>query len=295
MPDLPIYNRQSGQTLIVILLVVAVSLLAGMSATNLSTSTVQQTTFSEESTQALAAAESCAEIALGKIKAGAADPLFLDDTAIHAAHDLPCGSLVYCQVPGSPVIPSEVCGPESFAVGDAQASCCYEVTEMTDVFPNVIAQDETAEVKLEGFSGSLNIYWCDTATEDCDVRRPALEGYFIKDNGETEKFGYDPHGITWMGFEQATGGGHAQDRDFAWSLTNVSVPLGTLALRLTPRFGDASIAVVGSDLPLQGFVVTSEGFFGRSTRKVKVTKTMPSMPAIFDYAIFSGAASPLDK
>lgn len=289
MPNLPIYNRQSGQTLIVILLVVAVSLLAGMSATNLSTSSVQQTTFSEESTQALAAAESCAEIALGKIKLGATDPV---NGLVQS--DLPCDGIAACH---SLTTPPPKCAGGTIAVGSATASCCYTVTEMTEVFPNVISQDETAEVKLDGFSGSLDIYWCDSASaaEDCPNKRPALEGYFILDNGTTEKFGYDPHGVTWMGFDPAPGGGHAQDRDFAWSLSGVSVPTGAQALRLTPRFGDASIAVVGSDLPLQGFVVTSEGFFGRSSRKVRVTKTMPSMPAIFDYAIFSGAASPLSK
>lgn len=288
MPNLPIYNRQSGQTLIVILLVVAVSLLAGMSATNLSTSTVQQTTFSEEATQALAAAESCAEIALGKIKLGATDPV---NGLVQS--DLPCDGIAACH---SFTDPPPKCAGETIAVGSATAHCCYTVTEMTEVFPNVIAQDETAEVKLEGSSGSLNIYWCDTASaaEDCGVKRPALEGYFILDNGTTEKFGYHEN-TTWIGFDLPGPAGPAQGRNFAYSVRNVSVPTGAQALRLTPRFGDASIAVVGPGLPLQGFIVVSEGFFGRSTRKVKVTKTMPSMPAIFDYAIFSGASTPLDK
>jgi hypothetical protein len=64
-----------------------------------------------------------------------------------------------------------------------------------------------------------------------------------------------------------------------------------IALRLRPFYNEADVRVVplsGENLPAQGKIITATGTAGDTTRRVSVTQSFPSLPAIFDYALFSG-------
>jgi len=43
----------------------------------------------------------------------------------------------------------------------------------------------------------------------------------------------------------------------------------------------------GTNLPNQGYQITSTGTYGEAEWTAEVTKMNPALPAIFDYAIFS--------
>ena len=62
-------------------------------------------------------------------------------------------------------------------------------------------------------------------------------------------------------------------------------------LRLKPIDGDALVAVDPPDpqvLPSQGEEILSTGKAGDTIRKIRVVKSYPSWPEIFDYVLFSG-------
>ncbi len=65
-------------------------------------------------------------------------------------------------------------------------------------------------------------------------------------------------------------------------------------LRIRPIYNDVSVAVrpeAGSPLPFQSYQIGSVGSFGGVVKKVRVTKTLPSLPSIFDFGLFSGSPS----
>jgi len=273
---------ESGQTLIIVLLVVLVSLAVGVGVATRSTSTVQQTTFSEEATQALHFAEACAEEALGKIKTG-------DITE----SNLPCGNLDYTA--------TDNCSPLDVDDDGSSDDCCYEVSALSEIFPGVISQDDAAEVKLGGFSGSITVYWCnsDSSSQECaGANPPAIELVLVKD-GVVERLAY-AHPASARGDNFSSGevaGETVNGVTFAYKISSIAIA-DVRAVRVIPRYNDSSVAVVpvAGVLPHQGYKITAKGDFGRSTRTVEVTKTEPAMPAIFDYVLFSGSETePLEK
>jgi len=272
---------ESGQTLIIVLLVVLVSLAVGVGVATRSTSTVQQTTFSEEATQALHFAEACAEEALGKIKTG---------------DILPCGNLDYTA--------TDNCSPLDVDDDGSSDDCCYEVSALSEIFPGVISQDDAAEVKLSGFSGSIDIYWCnsDSPSQECEDRPganpPALELVLVKDDAVARLAYAHPASARRDNFSSGEVSGETVNGvTFAYKVSSIAIAGDVKALRVIPRYNDSSIAVVSAGgLPHQGYKITAKGDFGRSTRMVEVTKTEPAMPAIFDYVLFSGSETePLEK
>lgn len=271
-------KSESGQTLIIVLLVVTISLLVGVGIATRSTSVVQQTTFSEEATQALHFAEACAEEALGVVKNGS--PVI--------------GSQFCCDVGGSGgCVERDPC--------DSADDCSYIIGELADLFPGKIDQDDVAEVKLAAAScNSIDIYWCN-ADDGCPPTPSnlGLETVII----------YDDPFSGWETVKQIYGvgsgfaGDDGPDGDYEHSKMGFVIDPAKRpkALRLIPRYHGFHIGVVGSnppgcDLGFQGYKILAEGWYGKSRRKVRVTKTEPAMPAIFDYTIFSGSETqPLKK
>ena len=284
---------ESGQTLIIVLLVVTVSLLVGAEIATRSTSVVQQTTFSEEATQALHFAEACAEKALGKIKCGA---------------DSDCSGDFGCN--------KEKIGPgqlpctdiEVDVTGDGNNDCKYTVDDLTELFPGKIEQDDVVEVKLDGASCSkLEIYWCAADRGDDCSSSDALEVIVVYDKGGNWETGKKIFGAG-SDFTAPTGGGGDPGNGVNYSFSHdlvsepefsISPSDGSKLMRIIPRYRGFHLYIDTSncsELPHQGYDISTEGWFGKSRRKVRVTKTEPAMPPIFDYAIFSGSETqPLEK
>lgn len=291
---LPMGKKESGQTLIVILLVVATSLLVGAGVATRSTSLIQQTTFSEESTQALHFAEGCAEQALGMIKRG-------DITQA----DAESGKSYCCD------IDSGTCTEKSGVCDKSTNDCEFSVDPYDEFFVGVVDQDDVVEIKLDEMNpadcDSLYLYWC-LKSENCndvDSQPHGLEVSAIYDDGGEYKIWKEIYGDTHTHhFTTPERDLSFKGEEFSYGelIEFSSLPVASFsdlkAVRLTPRFESFHINVDygGCDIGFQGFDIHSSGWYGRSTRKVRVTRGEPAMPAIFDYSMFSGSETqPLEK
>ena len=103
---------------------------------------------------------------------------------------------------------------------------------------------------------------------------------------------------TARNFYQATGAGGTSCDSSYTDQVSVSLPVGSspnynilLALRLKPVGDNAFVVVDPPDpqvLPSQGNEVISTGKAGDTVRKIRVVKSYPTWPEIFDYVLFSG-------
>ncbi|PIZ43626.1 hypothetical protein COY34_00580, partial [candidate division WWE3 bacterium CG_4_10_14_0_2_um_filter_42_8] len=69
-------------------------------------------------------------------------------------------------------------------------------------------------------------------------------------------------------------------------------------LRITPRYNSTWVLIdvpTGESLPTQGFIIVSKGISGETERVIKVSRSVASLPSIFDFSIFSGSDQPLQK
>ena len=65
-------------------------------------------------------------------------------------------------------------------------------------------------------------------------------------------------------------------------------------MRIRAIYNDVSVAVrpeVSQTLPFQSFQVSSVGSLGGVIKKIRVTKSLPALPSIFDFGLFSGSQS----
>ena len=72
-------------------------------------------------------------------------------------------------------------------------------------------------------------------------------------------------------------------------------------VRIRPLYNKATLGLESQSgsgshpFPAQSFQVTSQGSSGDATRAVQVTKTLPTLPPIFDFALFNGSTSQVGK
>jgi hypothetical protein len=71
-------------------------------------------------------------------------------------------------------------------------------------------------------------------------------------------------------------------------------------VRVRPLYNKATLGVEAggidlSNFPAQSYLVTSQGNSGDATRAVQVTKSLPSLPPIFDFAMFNGSSAQVGK
>lgn len=162
---------------------------------------------------------------------------------------------------------------ESISVGDLEAK--VTVTE-TNSFETKIEQGETAEVNLKDYSGNIEVSW----------RGKVLELTLIYQDGDY-KIIRDVYNLTAE---------NCDDID-ADNFTNTFTVPASLpadsekALRVRPICAEATVTVsgVGNPLPEQSYKIRSEVVGpGKQVRTVEVTKSLPILPPIFDYVLFSG-------
>lgn len=280
---------QKGQILVVVLLVMLVGLTVGLSAIN---RTVQDTAISikvEESTQAFAAAETGVELAL----AGTL-------TTYGAPVELSPGSGIFYTVTSTPI-------------GGG----------VNEVYPKpavVVAPDDVMTIWLVNHDANNQPIEQPTYKENnldiCWATNPAAGGtaavvptlfYKRGTNYRIAQAAYDPDDTRANSnkFSKLTssekqggfcGGGYnyrktIDFRNFGVNNPNINPSTDTLiALRIHPVYSGASVAVqppLGKSLPVQRFDIVSEGTFGTTVREIKVFKIVPTLPAFFDFVLFS--------
>lgn len=276
------YSRievHSGQALILILLVMAVSLTLGVSVASRTITTIRQVSFSAQSAQALAFAEAGVEEALK----------CLDDGSCSAPYDPAAVDLT----------------------GDGTVDFDYRVTALgggvLDSFP-ALARDETIEISLSGYPANTPIYvsWVNTANEKETTDPAAVEIALVYQEAgvyRISRSAYDPDGTRRAGnnfFTPFTGSFNVNGVIYRYRVS-VSVPSAPIAMRVRPLYSSTPSTFVfsaetGRAFPSQGARVESIGFSGAVRRKVEVLRADPALSELFDFAIFSGSeTSPLSK
>ncbi|MBI1919019.1 hypothetical protein HYS29_00310 [Candidatus Microgenomates bacterium] len=258
-------GKQSGQALLIVVLTMVVALTVGLSVVSRSITNVRISTSEEESQRAFSAAEAGVEELLKSGAASAADTL--PNQAIYNARAIAVSS------------------PTEFLV------------------PGTANKDEAVQVWLSNYpdyaspySGQITIYWGDPA-EICN-NVAAIEAIILSGSTTSptiNRYLLDPCS-RGNNFTLVSGGaGAVQGVNFGHSYL-ISVTNG-LIMRMIPLYKSTNIAVKGNVvLPSQGKDIESTGEFTSAgqkvVRKIRVFQSHPSLPSIFDHAIFSGTSLP---
>jgi hypothetical protein len=267
-------DKNSGQALLIGLLVVAVALTVGLSIISRSITDIRISQQEEESARVFSVAEAGIEASL---KAGEATSVTIGE--IEAS-----------------VEPSTMGGSSEF------------------VFPTEVVEGESQTIWLMGhapdgelnpvdpYGGSqLGFYWGNQGKNSNEDDTPALEvAVFYQDvSGEylVQRGAFDPNSsrTSLNGFEIAqTSGCQNGGTTYAFCKTSYALPAGTLyAVRMKLIYNSDEAHLLGisgnGNFPSQGtcFVSTATNTVSGITRKVEHCQFYPSLAGIFDYALFS--------
>lgn len=314
-----IQNSQSGQILIVFLLILVVGLAIVLSIASRTVTDVRQTTTSDESNRAYYAAESGVEDALKKITSGS--------------------------IPGTYTLDlSNV----NRASADVTVTALSVASNLAFEFPAKIAKDDVAQVNLlQTFntitsagagssirnSDQLVVYWGSSTTEAAievtviSCTAPAAgSACSANPTFNTNKWAFDinavAHGNSFcssgMSASPSTDTTEGTSRPFARSAVvkfiggtcsgvndQLSNNFNPVLVRIRPLYNSSPVSIavraqtgaaVNKALPDQGSIVTSIGSTPSGvSRKLTVTRLYPALPAIFDYVLYNGSNTPLSK
>jgi len=164
-------------------------------------------------------------------------------------------------------------GTEPISVGDLTAQV---TVAMTNSFETRIEGSETAQVNLKDYSGDIEVSWSGKG----------LELTLIYKDGGDWKIKRDAFTLS---------GTSCESLPSELSPVTFNVPnsdSGTeKVLRVRPLCSEAEVKVTGSNpLPDQSYTIRSSTTIPESgqTRVVEVTRSLPILPPIFDYVLFSG-------
>lgn len=276
---------QSGQTLIIILMVMVLSLGTGLAVSSRTSSTIHQTANLANSEQALATAESAMELLLKQPLDAASNVL---DVAIAAGFNKQADLTSTCTA-----LP---CYQDMG--GGAKASVNITTTPLvnptTSPFEFYIERDDVQQVWMtSGYTGQVNICWQKAGEVGTDGLPAALEVKVIAGNSpnstlETYAFDANMTRRATNGFDTPSGSGSGLYFNclHSFGLTNAR------ALRIRTLYAGTSVSVAPAagqpSIPFQGNIITTTGFVADIKRMVEVTKTLPQLPGIFDYGVYSG-------
>lgn len=267
--------KERGQAVLIILLVMVVGLTVGLSLATRTVTDIKISQQTEESARAFSAAEAGIEAYLQNSGIGSTGVVGSGSYTITAAN----------------------------AGGNDELLKIGEVT-VGDTFTLWLIGHDAATEELDwtpanAYGGSgLAICWATAGN-------PAVEVTAVYRNGAgpytygVSRAAYDPSGIRSNGFALisgtpvgCTGGYYGKQMTFS-SDFSPTIPVGATiaALRIRPFYANATLEVkpaASQSLPTQGLNISASGTSGNTTRKVSVLRSYPSLPAIFDYVLFSG-------
>lgn len=301
--------KQRGQIILVVLMVMVVGLTIGLSLATRSVTDIKISTQMEKSTEAFTAAESGVESAL---RGGEYSINNCNITPTPAPKILGNTSYSVCVTEAGNTDKPLLLG----RIGVADTYTVWLVWHKTDG-----SLDFPMPIKTPYPASSIGVCW-GTGTETMETPAkpiPALEITSVYYDSATANYqvnrgAYDPSGVT-----AASGSNNFTDASVSGvSCTDTGAYYGTkfclyggtsgtspncnlatgkvpLILRLRPYYlnpdinQDTPIGLVPAALlPGQGINISSTGTAGDSVRKVNVVSAYPSLPAIFDYVLFSG-------
>lgn len=261
-----------GQILVMALLVSVIGLTIGLSIASRSISGLQQTGTFEASNRAFSAAEAGIEQALQSLKT--ATP-----------------------IPGNPIPTAVVTLTENKSSFNYSIAALGSGTAAYQV--DGVLKDDSVEVKLSGGNDGLNLYWNlpqDPVAMVANFIYPQSGSYSVK----TFALVCGSSAGNYGGFEQIAPSSYTIGSSIyrcLKSFTNPDMPNNAVALRikvLCTSCSSVNLAIEpmgGTTLPPQSYLVRSVGDAAGTQRTIEATETLQSLPAIFDYILFSTSNS----
>jgi len=265
-------DNQNGQILVMALLVSVIGLTIGLSVASRSISGLQQTGTFEASNRAFSAAEAGIEQALQSLKT--ATP-----------------------IPGTPIPTAVVTLTENKSSFNYSIAALGSGTAAYQV--DGVLKDDSVEVKLSGGNGGLNLYWNlpqDPVAMVANFIYPQAGSYSVK----TMALVCGSSAGNYGGFEQIALSSYTIGSSTYRCLknfANADIPNNVVALRikvLCTSCSSVNLAAQPSGtrtFPPQSYLVRSVGNAAGTQRTVEATETLQSLPAIFDYILFSTSQS----
>lgn len=257
-------NKEKGQVLLAIVLVMVVGLTVGLSLA--SRSIVSLRTSEEEITsqQALSAAEAGIE-QVSKTGVSIAHGTFLNDATYDTSITQVSG-LSFLLNGGNPVLKDD--GIDIW---------------LTEYSTN------SAQLYQNPWTGSMNIYW---GKDNNGCNQAALEIVVVsgtKADPVFKKYTFDPcfARSNTNHFSFVSSGGIVAGKTFPFVAT-INISNG-LIVRVIPLYQETPVGVLGnSAFPAQGTIITSVGSSGNTSRKITVFQGFPALPSeYFTYGLFS--------
>ncbi len=166
------------------------------------------------------------------------------------------------------------------------------ITQNTNLDVTKLDEGVSAEVDVTGATG-LTAYW---GTESCPGRASIIISIY-GDNGSTKTVQHTAH----AGCDNSATDGIANSSASAATdptgaglqrqVTIAPLPTGATVARIRPVYADTRlhVEVAGATHP-QGYTLRSTGTSsrGNETRVVQVDQTLPVVPSVLDYVLFSG-------
>lgn len=249
---------KKGQAALIVLLVVAVALGFGLSIISQTTTDIRISQQEQEAARAFNAAEAGIEEALKEINVGPTVEIDVGDVKVEYT----------------------VIGENSLV--------------------GVFKENEAAQVVLGGVDSTLKIEWVDKNSElenpgDCTGGVKAESGQtaasllisVIDGSNQIRREG-------WNACDLEADNGMTNKTDSGSGTFLRSYDLDIYAndslVRIRPVYNQTSLRVTGSPaLPVQSYVIDSKArALTLESKAIKVTRTEPATPAIFDYVLFSG-------
>lgn len=292
-------KMQSGQALVVVLLVLAVVLTLGVSIASRTVTEVNISTVEDESSRALDAAEAGAEAELGRVATEGVKTQVGSSSSTYTVSSVDVGN-------GESVSP-----PEQFKAGEIVTI----FLSGHDANGNLIYNDPNA------YDKNMHICWGNEGTPNADPTTPAVEVRLYYYNPTTLKFGvagnaYDtrPLRAARNGFTSPNNSGgqpcNLDGRNYPFFAKNLSLTIDLnmpsdakpLAMRVRLIYsgstghylGFQETGVTGTHtFPYQGKSIVSAGSSAEAVRKVSVFQRYDDLPPLFDDSLSS--ATDLNK
>ncbi|MDQ3239152.1 MAG: pilus assembly PilX N-terminal domain-containing protein [bacterium] len=312
---LEVLNNEKGQMAILAMLVLVIALTIGLSVITRTTSNIKLSNNTELSTRAYNAAEAGIEETL---RANGSNP---QNTSISVGNNASF-SVSVTQQGGSN---TPYAFPNPVAIDDANQVWMFDYNYYktnSGAFPPAGGGKYFNDCNTAACL-SMEIYWgSGTASPpptSPDSATPALEVALIYKNASgvfgVEKYAVDPSSTRGNGFTNVssptgpftlantTQGSKTYYYKYTITLkpgTNTTDPnkrdylLARLKLLYSTNH-ELAVNPLGATLLPQGELISSQGTASDLVRKIKVYRSYPTLPSIFDFVLYNGSTSPLQK
>ncbi len=257
------FKNQRGQTLIVVLMLMIISLSIGLAVSQRIISGSKRSVTLDSSSRAQAVAEAAIEKML-PVSTSTLDGYITNNN---------CGT--NCQL--------TIAGADGVSA-TAAVTLAY-AGNSSSLFNTKIEKDSVTELDLTGYGNrALEICWDGSSGNTPSVA--ALFVYGASVPYSSQRYAYNSASTTHSsnGFSAA-----APDLSYANCFT-IAAQSNPRFVRVRALYADLNLYVIpmsGGTLPVQGYLMTSVGRFGGVTKTVQALKSRSFVPASFDYVLFN--------